>query len=264
MINNLTPKSTQSLYKGAENSRQKQVDAYAKDRHHNQSQMDSLRHSQYRKQADAVKSQKSHMSNNAAKSSRMVTGTSAFNKEGKTFEKFTEFMINEGGRPANPEDAEYLKKNPKPNFSGEKKEEEKEKGGPLVLRDKPKKKEKDEVIDVDVKDVTDKPKAKKPKALPGDKPASELDKAKTDSVKKKTLLDREKFEYAKTQAEKRNKEKLKKEKEARSKARRDKFGNILRKVGGAVGRTIKTNRTSGISGPGEGGEGLNTATMVND
>ena len=63
---NLTPKSTQSLYKGAETSRQKQVDAYARDRHHNQRQMDDIRHAQYRKQNTAVNKQKARMSDNAA------------------------------------------------------------------------------------------------------------------------------------------------------------------------------------------------------
>ena len=77
----LVPQTTKSLAAGAEGQRQKQIGAYKKDKSNNARQMDDLRHHQYSRQAKAVNSQKSQMSRNAAKSSRMVTGTTAYNKE---------------------------------------------------------------------------------------------------------------------------------------------------------------------------------------
>ena len=59
--------------------------------------MDTLRKSQYRKQNTAVKQQKSHMADNAAKSSRMVTGSSAYNKE--SYITFADFMFLEDKDP---------------------------------------------------------------------------------------------------------------------------------------------------------------------
>ncbi len=84
----LVPKTTTSLANTAQADRNRQAKAYNKDVSHNQSQMDSIRHAQYSKQNKAVNTQKSQMQRNAAKSSRKVTGTTDFYKEGKTFDDF--------------------------------------------------------------------------------------------------------------------------------------------------------------------------------
>ena len=76
----LVPKSTQSLISGAQQERQRQARAYDADKRRNQSQMDSVRRAQYSKQNRAVNQQRQHMSNNAAKSSRKVTGSSDYYK----------------------------------------------------------------------------------------------------------------------------------------------------------------------------------------
>ena len=223
----LVPQSTQSLARGAEADRHRQAKAYDAERANNHRQMDDIRHAQYRKQNTAVNKQKARMSDNAAKASKRITGSSSYYKEGKTFDQFTEFML-EGGRPENPEDAEYLKKNPKPNFSGEKREEKKEKGGALVLRknDKPEKKKEDDVIDVEVKEV------------PKLKGAEEGEKE--EKKEKEGALDQQKYDQAKTEGEKKREEKAKKQKAAARKKSANKFGRVLGKVKRGVGSTLKT------------------------
>ena len=73
--------SGNAMIKGDQQSRNNQISAYKKDRSNNKRQMDDIHQAQYRKQNTAVKDQKRHMQNNAAKSSRLVTGSSAYNKE---------------------------------------------------------------------------------------------------------------------------------------------------------------------------------------
>jgi hypothetical protein len=261
MTPNLVPKSTQNLYKGDQQNRQRQISSYSADKHHNQSQMDQIRHDQYRKQNTAVNKQKTDMQQASKDSSRALH---------KTFESFTEFMIKEGGRPANPEDAEFLKKNPEPNFTGEKRE--RKKGGPLALRrptglQAPEKKE-DDVIDVEVKDVQKKPKEQK-KSKGKKQGSSVLDAAQAQGIKDKSMLDREKFEYSKTQAEVRKKErdaelkdKEKKEKAARWKNRLGKVGNLAKGVAGSV---LANRDSHGAPGaPGSPSVEQNRARMVSD
>lgn len=88
MINTMVPKSTQSMYKGAQQSRARQVKAYDKDRSHNQGQMDSIRRAQYSKQAHAVNKQKSDMQQQQKTFTRKLHKT----MESKTFETFMEML----------------------------------------------------------------------------------------------------------------------------------------------------------------------------
>jgi hypothetical protein len=114
----MVPQTTKSLAQGAESERHRQAKAYDMDRANNHRQMDDIRHAQYRKQNTAVKQQKSHMQDNAAKASKRVTGSSDYYKESKTLSAFLEQL-------ALPAAGETGKKQ-------------------------------DDVIDVEVKDVTDK------------------------------------------------------------------------------------------------------------
>jgi hypothetical protein len=95
----MVPQTTKSLAAGAEGQRQKQIGVYKKDRAHNQSQMDDIRHAQYRKQNTAVNKQKSRMQTNAAQSSKAVTGSANYFKEGKTLEGFLDEARNWNRKP---------------------------------------------------------------------------------------------------------------------------------------------------------------------
>ena len=86
----MVPQTTKSLAQGAESSRHRQAKAYDMDRANNHRQMDDIRHAQYRKQNTAVKQQKSHMQDNAAKASKRITGSSDYYKEGITLDAFLE------------------------------------------------------------------------------------------------------------------------------------------------------------------------------
>jgi hypothetical protein len=116
-----------SLYRGAENQRQQQVNTYNKDKAHNQVQQDSVRRAQYSKQNRAVNRQKQHMADNSAKSSRLVTGSSAYNKEAvQTLDGFLALCEGKQKKDRAERRAEGTKKSRKKEADDAKKEANKE------------------------------------------------------------------------------------------------------------------------------------------
>jgi hypothetical protein len=260
----MVPQTTKSLASGAEGQRQKQIGAYEKDKAHNQTQMDSIRHSQYHKQNSAVNKQKSRMSDNASKSSKAITGSSNFYKEeAKTFEDFlaeAEQKLVAPSRPATSERYPHPKgfESKAPRLGKKKKE----KGGALV-KSGSSAIEKD-VIDVDVKDVTDDDEKKKKKL--DDILGKKKEKEKEDETAE---------EEGETPSEEKKKEKEKEKmrtagggRGSGSGRRRSRRGgdNLLKKGLRAAGRFVKDRVREGgpTISPGSASFQRNTATMARD